>query len=178
MDATPEDLSREERSNPSQRGYLFETSFLGEGLDAKLGRLFKRCGLPVRIVHESLQLQQAVKSAERATNECKFKWCKIRSNICFMKMVVYLVVCETCREKYVGSTERCLHTRIREHYYASSAIKQHKVSCPGELFIRVSILAKARDVTDLMIKEAFYQRKLVPKLNRCEEIRMWEGHVL
>ena len=89
--------------------------------------------------------------------------------MCFAQNVVYNVRCARCKKEYIGSTIRHLHTRIKEHLTSRvSAVYTHAQQCSGQFTVR--ILARARDETDLRIKEAIYITRNLPELNQKEEM--------
>ncbi len=66
-------------------------------------------------------------------------------------------------------TRRHLHTRIREHLAVrTSAIYRHRDKCQPQW--DVCVLATARDVVDLQMREAVLIQTYRPSLNNREEI--------
>ena len=52
--------------------------------------------------------------------ECEDKECMIcltskKKGLCRKEGVTYEIVCEECREKYIGETGRCANARLGEH---------------------------------------------------------------
>ena len=55
----------------------------------------------------------------------------------YQSSVVYEFKCPGCNANYVGKTDRCLYTRIKEHsYHDSSEIYNHICSCNEFNFIK------------------------------------------
>ena len=106
---------------------------------------------------------------------CQSKGCILKGNKCFSKNTVYELACSLCDERYVGESQRCLHTRIKEHNKAvlmgetKSAMGDHyntqHHSAPDIPFT-TTILDKGANFIDRKIREAWWIRQKKPKLNR------------
>ena len=108
--------------------------------------------------------------------KCKIAACTINGKMCFEKMVVYGFECCSCGLRYIGSTERFLHQRVREHYTSpKSGVFIHKQACQSPFHL--TILKRARDGTELRILEALAIREVNPALNSRDEIKLWEPHL-
>ena len=82
------------------------------------------------------------------------------------------VTCSPCGRRYVGSTTRPLHERVKEHTTQGrgSTIHEHLVSCAeGTLQVQVRILVKEKDEMNTRLREAVIIKKLRPELNTREE---------
>ena len=93
---------------------------------------------------------------------------KDRTPLMLKSGVVYCFTCEVDpRFTYIGKTLRHLNIRVKEHKSKISAIFDHRLNCScrcnPENF---KILASDSDGFALNIKEAFYIKKLSPKLNK------------
>jgi hypothetical protein len=86
-------------------------------------------------------------------------------------LVVYKITCETCKECYIGKTERILTHRIKEHNSEKSkimsAIQVHKKERPNHIIDaqNIEIIDKADTNFKLMLKEMLHINKLKPSLN-------------
>jgi hypothetical protein len=90
--------------------------------------------------------------------------------LCCKKSVVYMLECQVCNEKYIGSTIRALHIRIKEHLKTSrSAVFEHLAACHNSGNVSVSILAVDQDPKNLRIKEAILIKDKKPGINQKEE---------
>jgi hypothetical protein len=91
------------------------------------------------------------------------------TGLCLRYNVVYKLTCGTCNAFYISSTSRELHTRVKEHNTRSqSMIYQHRLSCHGVW--ATAVLAQAKDLVDLRLREAVLIRKFTPPLNNRDEI--------
>ena len=73
-----------------------------------------------------------------------------------------------CNRRYVGSTTRSLHERIREHTTSGrgSTIHNHLSRCGGGTArVRVKVLAREKDEVNARIREAIIIGKVHPELN-------------
>jgi hypothetical protein len=104
--------------------------------------------------------------------KCVLKNCVINNVVkCNKSMIVYLLCCNHCGNKYIGSTIRTLHTRVREHLILqkTSSVYQHVRACHTDVSIEVDILAEANCEKQLRSLEAAYIKKLKPDINSKEE---------
>ena len=64
----------------------------------------------------------------------------------FQSSVVYKISCPGCTKSYIGKTDRCLYTRLKEHTTSTdSEIFKHTNTCANTLTIFKSILALNTD---------------------------------
>ena len=69
----------------------------------------------------------------KTTNSNSFVSCKDKTSTKYHSSVVYEFTCPGCNNRYIGKTDRCFYTRIKEHARDSkSEIFEHITSC--ELF--------------------------------------------
>ena len=69
----------------------------------------------------------------KTTNSNSFLSCKDKTPTKYHSSVVYEFTCPGCKSRYIGKTDRCFYTRIKEHARDSkSEIFEHITSC--ELF--------------------------------------------
>ena len=127
--------------------------------------------IPVIIAHKGRTLRHALQKKQALPHTCSVPNCITPRELCHATKVVYMFVCCVCRSGYVGSTKRKLHIRVREHVSSkSSAIFQHKLSCPNAKW-NISIISRAKDPVDLRIREALEIHTRKPSLNNKEEIQ-------
>ena len=105
--------------------------YVSDAIDRKLTRVFKNEGFPVRIVHKSTSLRQVLRKKEDKQPNCSRLNRKTSlQKICFRKNVVYKIICNRCQNRYIGSTIRHLHDRIKEHMTQStSSVFSHLRAC-------------------------------------------------
>ena len=122
------------------------------------------------------KLQKVLTSSTLKPIECNLPQCH---NVnCQSKNVIYQLECKVCNEKYIGETKRKLHTRIKEHLratqlgdmksaFAEHFSKQHQniKNIPDYPF-NTTIIERADNHTDRLIKEAIWIKKINPKINR------------
>ncbi len=99
----------------------------------------------------------------------------MKNNDCLKKNLIYELTCTVCKEKYIGETQRELHTRVKEHNFATqtgranSAMREHyekqHTDIPPVPFT-AKILETANDFIDRKLKEAKWIQKLKPSINR------------
>ena len=115
--------------------------YVSDANDRKLTRVFKNEGFPVRIVHKSTSLRQVLRKKEDKQPNCSRLNCKTSlQKICFRKNVVYKIICNRCRNRYIGSIIRHLHDRIKEHMTQSTSYLYRVYKKKGDL--KSSILLK------------------------------------
>ena len=92
--------------------------------------------------------------------------------------IVYNYECPNCHLGYIGSSNRCLRTRMGEHRGVSertgrplgkpliSQIRSHQETCKSPIKNEdFKILFKASDITELRIAESILIRERHPELN-------------
>ena len=82
------------------------------------------------------------------------------------------MTCKPCGQRYVGSTTRPLHERLREHTVSGrgSTIHSHLIVCGGGTArIRVNIIAREKDEVNTRLREAIVIKRTEPELNTREE---------
>ena len=95
--------------------------------------IFKRENIPVRIVHKSYTLRQAL-SHNTTERKCNRPNCPIAdTNLCLQRNTVYQLTCKACGEYYIGSTTRFLHDRTKEHLANdNSSVKKNPHNTPSQ----------------------------------------------
>ena len=137
---------------------------------SSIWQIFRNAKLEVIPYYQNKNLRSFLTKRENQET-CNITNCPIQNpRLCTRKNVVYEVQCITCQSKYIGSTIRPLHQRIREHMQQStSAVFQHLSSCQGAQGINVRILANEKDPKNLRIKEGILIEESNPSLNKKEE---------
>ena len=158
--------------------FHFKSTFINDYVHQQLKGIFTKHGIPVRFYHSNRSLRNVLSNLN-TPKECTLKGCIIQSErLCFKQNIVYKVTCNKCGECYIGSTVRCLHTRIMEHVQAdadTSSIARHFKSCFGnDVTIcnrnaTIETVAVDRDPVNLRLKEAIIIRTTNPKINSKEE---------
>ena len=84
-------------------------------------------------------------------------------------LVVYRLTCETCKQTYIGKTERILAHRIKEHLNPKkdSSIQTHLQENPTHVFDpeNIEILDKATSNFKIRLKEELHIITHKPELN-------------
>ena len=142
--------------------------FISDGADAKIKRIIKKYDLPVRIYHKPRTLRQMLQP-KTTTPECQLRNCPLNEPMkCQVQKCVYEVQCQNCHQKYIGSTVRPLHTRIKEHLRSTnSSVYKHKTVCSSDF--STEIIGRAGDQTSLRILEAIKIKERKPTLNSRQE---------
>jgi hypothetical protein len=153
----------------NQNVFYLSVPYINDGVNKLVKKSLAPLGLNIRLSHKSRKLMSWVKPAlKQITHKCTLANCKLKTKDCLRTMVVYESTCE-CGASYIGSTERTLHVRIKEHHSLhSSAILQHKLLCNQKW--RTKIIANGKDLTDLRMKEAILINEAHPSLNRKDEV--------
>ena len=160
------------RDNTSEPFFYLNFPYLGETTEHKVRKLFRQEGINIRLYRRSTTLLDVVRPRQPEVRQCPWPTCPTReTRECFVTNCVYQVTCVPCGRRYVGSTTRALHERIREHVVGrSSLIYDHLSDCGGgQPRVRVSILNKEKDAINTRLAEALKIRVLRPELNSREE---------
>jgi hypothetical protein len=148
--------------------FFFSVPFVSDALNGRLRRMFLKAGVKVVIAHKGRNLRNMLQKTT-AQRKCSIPSCTTPKHLCHRSNVVYQLTCRECKAKYIGMTRRHLHTRIREHFtIRTSPVYGHRDKCHPQWDI--SILATARDVVDLQMKEAMLIQSHRPTLNNRDEI--------
>lgn len=166
--ARPKTTNRKRISHDNT--FFIHLPFISDRIDRSIRRVFKNAKLEVIPYYQNKNLRSVLTKRDNQET-CNITNCPIQNpRLCTRKNVVYEVRCITCQAKYIGSTIRPLHQRIREHLQqTTSAVFQHLSSCPGTQGISVRILANEKDPKNLRIKEGILIEELNPNLNKKEE---------
>jgi hypothetical protein len=123
-----------------------------------------------KLVNETFN-QVELKVAFKAPNEIG-KLFPFKDNIKekhAQSLVVYRLTCETCKQTYIGKTERILAHRIKEHLNPKkdSAIQTHLQENPTHVFDpeNIEILDKATSNFKIRLKEELHIITHKPELN-------------
>ena len=166
---------------PEGKTFYIDLPFLGEGAERKIRRAFTREGINIRIFRRSTTILDIVRPKSREIRRCPWTTCPTRAaDVCFVKNCVYQVTCSPCGRRYVGSTTRSLHDRIKEHTTRGrgSTIYEHLSTCGGGVArVSVKILAREKDEIHVRLREAIIIRRLSPELN-CQEESDLIPHIL
>ena len=164
---------RRNRAHQDGTTHYIDLPFLGDGTERKIKRAFAREGINIRIYRRSTTILDVVRPKQPEIRKCKWTTCPTKEAAkCFVQNCVYQITCSPCGRRYVGSTTRPLHERIREHTTQGrgSTIHEHLVSCGGGAArVEVKIVAKEKDEVNTRLREAITIKKLRPELNTQEE---------
>jgi hypothetical protein len=167
-------LSTTQRNRSQMNSKIFYLSipYINDGINNMIKRSLRPLGLNIRLSHKNRKLKSWIKaSTNQPIINCSLANCRLKNEHCLKSMVIYECKC-TCGDTYIGSTERQLHIRIKEHFTLhNSAMFQHRLTCDNKW--HTSILANGIDITDLRIKEAILIKQRHPSLNRKEELRFF-----
>jgi hypothetical protein len=173
-DSKIEKVKKYHKKNPPQRvvdKFCVRVPFISDSLDRAIMKALRPLQCHIHLSHKNFTLRQLLNSSRDAQIKvCNFSWCILKdSQKCYKTLVVYRMMSQNCQASYIGSTKRQLHIRVREHVQIKkSPVHQHTQNCHGAW--SVSILAKARDLVDLALKEGIKIRSLHPSLNNKEEV--------
>ena len=163
-------IKQPQRVYDDKKIFYMSVPFINDNVNNMVKRSLRHLGITVRLSHKSNKLQSRILPAfKKLPQKCKLANCLLKDHNCFKSMVVYEWKCQ-CGETYIGSTERHLHIRIKEHclIQQNSAVFLHRLGCVNGKWT-TRILANGVDITDLRLKEAILISNLHPSLNRKEE---------
>ena len=164
---------RRRNSNQSHGGEFcyFEFPFINDRTHHAVKRIFRASNLPVRVYSKNRTLRNVLQS-KRVSKGCHLRNCPMSNDLCLRKNTVYDMQCQKCQHRYIGSTIRPLHVRVKEHFETpSSSVHKHRSVC-GAGF-NISILASDPHINRLRFKEAIIIRRDHPSINskqECEEL--------
>jgi hypothetical protein len=166
---------RQKNNNHNKEFFYLKIPFISNNIDNKIKRIFQKEGIPLRLAHRSLTLRNYLKTKSRV-QACTLKNCPIQnSEICTRTGCVYRVECVKCKQFYIGSTKRVVHTRLLEHLKSNkSSIHQHLTKCQPNntthsYMIKTSIIDYDPDPINLRFLEALHIKNTRPTLNSKEE---------
>ena len=123
--------------------------FVNEVINTKLKKVIIESRLPIALAQKGYSLKNffGACNRNRSVRKCNKDFCHLASNsLCMQSRVVYLLTCNGCGAKYIGSTLRTLHTRFEEHMTKKdSSVFDHKLSCKADFGI--AILGRRREET-------------------------------
>jgi len=161
------------RTRPSGRIFYLDLPYLGEGTEHKVRSAFAREGITIRTYRKSTTVLDVVRPRQTGARRCPWETCTTKeAGKCFIKNCVYELTCTPCGRRYVGSTTRPVHERIREHTTTGrgSTIHSHLLACGGGTAkTRVRIVAREKDEVNTRLREVIVIKKLQPELNTQEE---------
>jgi len=153
--------------------FYLKVPFINDSFNRRLKTVFRKQGVYVRFCYTNRSLRAHL-TQRFDHHTCSLSNCKISaSGLSFRTHVIYQITCNGCQLKYIGSTIRQLHVRVREHLQNSnSSVFQHLRICGPDISVR--ILAQDSDPINLRLKEALLIRDLTPQINSREELRELE----
>lgn len=150
--------------------------YISEAHSKEIKHLINNSGLHIfPIFTPGIKLRNILTESALEVNKCKSKSCD-QPKECKRKNIIYELECTICQEKYIGETQRELHTRLNEHNRhlhmgntQFSAMAQHyqikHTSIPEKPF-KAKIIERCQDYADRKIREAIWIRRTQPKINR------------
>ena len=171
-------INQRRRQIPNENYYYLKVPFINEELNWKIKSIFRSEGIPVRLYHSNHSFRSILSKGCRP-RECNSVSCPFKlSRLCHADHVVYEAKCNTCSQRYIGSTIRPLHSRMAEHIRSTnSSIYKHLQQCIDmnrqriEDKLTLKVLVKEKDAINLRIKEAILLRQNQPEMNSREELK-------
>jgi hypothetical protein len=155
-----------QRTNFSDKFFL-SVPFVNDETDYKIRKSLSALGVKIHIAHKGMKLKHHFKG--KNTEKCSMINCKLNSDLCMKKGVVYHMKCNVCNSDYIGSSWRHLHIRYKEHLtHKSSIIYVHNLSCNGTM--SVSVLASDQNIQRMRLKEAILINERKPSLNTKNDL--------
>ena len=147
--------------------------FLGKRAERRIRRIFAQEGINIRIYRRSTTILDMVRPRQPEIGRCTWAACPTKeAAICYARKVVYEITCTPCGQRYIGSTTRPLHERVREHTATGrgSTVHEHLLSCGGGAArVQVRIVAREKDEVNTRLREAIVIKRLRPELNTRTE---------
>jgi len=138
-----------------------------------LRNVFVKENIPIRIYRKSTTLGALLRPVLNQGKGCKWTDCPTCSKgTCFVRNVVYELKCIPCGGKYIGSTTRSLHERIRDHTWRGSGsnVLSHLRQCSrGRINVDVTIISREKDAINAGLAESLAIRERKPSLNGRDE---------
>lgn len=169
-----------DNNNKEDENIYLKFPYISEKMNRKFKKLFKNEGFHnIRLAQRSNRnIRNELKNnCLKQRWECKRRNCAMKyTSRCYCKNLIYKSTCKHCHEFYVGSSIRDTHDRYREHKYKSSSIHQHIQEEHEEYSTNIlenynaEIITRGKDTIDTRITEAYYIKKLKPKINKREEL--------
>ena len=161
------------RTRPNGKMFYLDLPYLVVGTERKVRRAFAREGINIRTYRKATTVLDVVRPKQPEARHCPWETCTMKeAGKCFIKNCVYQITCTPCGRRYVGSTTRPVHERIREHTSTGrgSTIHGHLLACGGGTAkVRVRITAREKDEVNTRLREVIMIKKLQPELNTQEE---------
>ena len=156
---------KDQSTHRSNEEYMyFEFPYVNDTVDRRIRKIFKDIDLPVRLYRKSYTLRNALRNTSPPIDQCQMKNCTLRNDLCHVKNCVYQITCIRCQKKYIGSTIRPLHIRLREHLSNNnSSIYIHKERCRANF--NTKIIARENDPVKLRFKEAMLINSISAEIN-------------
>ena len=153
--------------------HYIDLPYLGEGAEHRVRRAFAREGIIIQPYRRSTTILDVVRPRQPEVRRCAWDNCPSRATRkCFVRNCVYQLICTPCGRRYVGSTTRAVHERIREHTTSGrgSTVHSHLMACGGGApKVNVRIIAREKDEVNTRLREAIVIKKTQPELNVRED---------
>ena len=148
-----------------QKVFYLEMPFVSNFVNRKIRQAFAREGVSIRIWNKARTLRNALQP-KPASPACTKPWCSMKTTgKCYAQNVVYQLVCPSCNQSYIGSTQRHLHIRVKEHLTReNSSYFAHTRLCPN-VVPQVSVLARERNTINLRLREGIIIQQRHPQIN-------------
>ena len=129
-----EQTKRPQNSQPANTEWsYFKIPYISERLNHRIANIFRKGNIPVRIVHKSYALRQAL-SHTPTEGKCTRDKCPIsNTGLCLRRNAVYQLTCNSCDQQYTGSTTIFIHDRVKEHLNnENSSVKKTYLFLPEQ----------------------------------------------
>ena len=167
--------ARRRRETQSKRKLVLKVPYISDKANGQIRAALRKNKIDARLVNPRPRTVLELGKKRRKMDGCKMRNCPTPYLRCCACFVVYEVTCQLCKEKYIGSTTRQIHTRASEHLQAArkhdhaSAMgehyaKSHPAAAPNLSF--AIIQTTEQDELRLRIAEAYAIKTRKPKLNR------------
>ena len=153
--------------------FYLSIPFVSDAVDRQVRKAVSALGHNIRVTHKAANLShilyRPILHPITRNGNCNLTGCKVNDpKLCFTSMVVYEARCNACRQFYLGSTKKFLHTRIQQHFSQRvSHIYQHHSVCNSHWTIKSR--CSHNSLQSLRWAEAILIQKEKPTLNRREE---------
>jgi hypothetical protein len=164
-------LRRRNQPNDGKDMLFFQMPFISDRLNQKIRRIFQQEGLNTIVYSKNQNLRQTLNRKPNDSTTCTLTACPVSDpKLCHRMNVVYQIQCTACQKRYIGSTIRQLHQRVKEHLTSDkSSVKRHLPTCSTTAGIAIKILSHDNDEKNLRLREAILIMDLNPELNAKEE---------
>jgi hypothetical protein len=98
--------------NTRNKPFYMKLSFINDEINSRLRRIFIKNNINIRFYYDNPSLRNIL-NRNFSFEECLLPGCTIKNaKLCLQSNIVYEITCSKCKQVYIGSTIRNLHTTL------------------------------------------------------------------